>query len=260
MQTHKWLSYGDLAWTEPIITSPGDYAKETDFYVNTIKENAEIETNTLLHFGCGAGGHDFVFKRYFSVTGVDISESMLKVARKINPEVVYLSGDMRDIDLNESFDAVVIPDSIDYMVTLPELQSAITVACKHLKPGGVILIVAKVREEFQENNFCYSGTKDDIEITVFENNYIPKQNPSTYQAVMIYVIRKAGKLSSYTDCHTLGLFYENEWLSILENAGLKVKQVRLDGVYDSYIMAEGKYPMQVFVGVKPTGRMEANRR
>ena len=56
MQANMWLSYGDLAWTESIITSPGDYAEETDFYVNIIKENSEIEAKTLLHVGCGKQG------------------------------------------------------------------------------------------------------------------------------------------------------------------------------------------------------------
>jgi len=43
MRTNTWLSYGDLAWTESIIASPADYADETEFYVNIIKENAQTE-------------------------------------------------------------------------------------------------------------------------------------------------------------------------------------------------------------------------
>jgi len=252
MQTNNWLSYSDLAWTESIIASPADYKDEAGFYVNIIKENAKTETNTLLHLGCGAGGHDYIFKNYFQVTGVDISEGMLTIARRINPEVTYLHGDMRSIDLPERFDAVVIPDSIDYMVTLPELQSTIAAAYKHLKLGGVLLIVANTREEFWENNFCYTGAKDDVEITIFENNYIPKKNPTTYEATLVYLIRQKGKLSIHTDRHTLGLFSQTEWRSLLEDAGLDVKQVRLDGVYKPFILGEGDYPMQVFVSVKPT--------
>lgn len=251
MQTIRWPSYSDLAWTESIITSPGDYADETGFYVNIIKENSEIETKTLLHLGCGAGGNDYIFKNHFKVTGVDISEEMLGIAKKINPEVNYLHGDMRSIDLKECFDAVAVPDSIDYMATLPELEIAIGTACKHLKPGGVLLIVAKTREEFRENNFCYTGAKDDVEITIFENNYIPKPYRSTYEATLVYLIRKEGKLSIYTDWHTLGLFSQTVWLSLIRGAGLEVKQMRLDGAYDRFILGEGEYPMQVFVGVKP---------
>ena len=252
MQANSWLSYGDLAWTESIITSPGDYAEETDFYVKLIKENSRIETKTLLHLGCGAGGNDYIFKQHFRVTGVDISGKMLKIARNINPEVTYLYGDMRSIDLKERFDAVAVPDSIDYMATMPDLEVMIGVACKHLRPGGVLLIVAKTREEFRENNFCYTGAKDDIEITIFENNYIPNSDRATYEATLVYLIRRGGKLSIHTDRHILGLFSQTEWLSLLKGAGLEVKQIRLDGTYDRFILGEGEYPMQVLVGVMPT--------
>ncbi len=251
MQANKWLSYGDLAWTESIVTSSDDYADETDFYTNTIKESAEIKAETLLHLGCGAGGNDYIFKKHFKVTGVDISEDMLEIARKANPEVTYLLGDMRNIEMKEYFDAVAIPDSIDYMATLPELKSAIGTACKYLKPGGALLIVAKTREEFQENNFCYTGTNEEVEITIFENNYIPNTKRTTYEATLVYLIRRAGKLSIHTDNHKLGLFSQFEWLSLLHGAGLEVRQIRLEGVYDRFVLEKGEYPMQVFVGVKP---------
>ena len=57
MQRGTWLSYGELAWTEPIIAAPDDYADEALFYVNLIREHSSLEPATLLHLGCGAGGH-----------------------------------------------------------------------------------------------------------------------------------------------------------------------------------------------------------
>ncbi len=251
MRTHKWLSYSDLAWTESIVASPADYADETELYVNLIRENARTETRSLLHLGCGAGGHDYTFKKHFTITGVDISEEMLEIARKTNPEVTYVHGDMRSVDLNERFEVVAIPDSIDYMAALPDLRKAVAAACRHMVPGGVLLIVAKTREEFQENNFCYTGAEGDVEITIFENNYIPKQDPSTYEATLVYLIRQKGELSIHADNHRLGLFSHKEWLSLLEEAGLTVKESRIEGVYDPFILGQGEYPMKVFIGVKP---------
>jgi SAM-dependent methyltransferase len=251
MQTGIWLSYGELAWTEPIIAAPDDYAEEALFYVNLVREHSRIESRTLLHLGCGAGGHDSFFKKHFSVTGVDISEGMLEIARKTNPEVAYLKGDMRDVDLKERFDAVVIPDAIDYMATPGDLESAVATACRHLKPGGALLVVAKTAEEFQENNFCYTGAEGGVEITLFENNYIPKPYRSVYEATLVYLIRREGGLSIYTDRHLLGLFSQAQWLSLFKGAGLEVRQAKLESVYDRFILGEGRYPMQVFVGVKP---------
>lgn len=251
MQTNGWPAYNELAWTESVLAAPEEYAEETAFHIDLIRRHARIEPRTLLHPGCGAGGNDLTFKKHFRVTGVDVSEGMLGIARKVNPEVTYLRGDMRDFDLGEHFDAVAIPDSIDYMATLADLERAVDTACRHLRPGGVLLIVAKVRERFRENNFCYTGSRDDVEITVFENNYIPRAHPATYEATLVYLIRRAGELTIHTDRHVLGLFSRAQWLSVMNNAGLEVTQTPLDGVYDRFLLGDGEYPMEVFVGVKP---------
>ena len=251
MKSTKGLSYGDLAWTEPIIAPPGEYAGENELYVNIIREHARDDAKEILHLACGAGGNDFTFKKHFTVTGVDISQEMLAIAKELNPEVTYVLGDMRSVDLGKRFDAVVIPDSIDYAATLPELEMTIATACKHLKPDGVLLIVAKTREEFQENNFCYTGGKEDIEITVFENNHVCKTDRSSYEATIIYLIRRKEHLKIYTDRHVLGLFSHNEWLSTLRDAGLSVKHEKLEGFYDRFILGDGYYPMQAYIGIKP---------
>ena len=113
-------AYTDLAWVDMIVSSPEEVAEETELYSKTIKENAERETKTLLHLACGAGMNDYTFKKHFEVTGVDISQDMLSLAKELNPEIEYIHGDMRTIELGKNFDAVAIPDSIDYMKTKEE--------------------------------------------------------------------------------------------------------------------------------------------
>ena len=251
MHAGQWLSYGDLAWTEPILAPPGDCAAENEVYVNIIREHAGDDARQVLHLACGAGGNDFTFKKHFTVTGVDISEDMLAIAEKLNPEVTYVRGDMRSVDLGKRFDAVVIPDSIDYAATLADLEMTIATACKHLRPGGVLLIVAKTREEFRENNFCYTGSKDGIQVTVFERGGGGGKDRSTYEATIVYLIRQKGRLDVYSDRHVLGLFSEQEWLAALQNAGLLVRQEKMDSVYDRFILGEGTYPMRIFVAARP---------
>ncbi len=107
----------------------------------------------MLHLGNGAGGHDAYFKQHFTVTGVDLSRTMLDKARAAHPDVEYIEADMRTVRLGRQFDVVVIPDSIDYMVTEDDLRNALQTCIVHLKSGGVLLIVAKTAETFQNNNF-----------------------------------------------------------------------------------------------------------
>jgi SAM-dependent methyltransferase len=248
----KWPSYSKLAWTEPIVGPPEEYADDTEVFARIIREHSKIKPETLLHLGCGAGGNDYTFKRYFKVTGIDISNDMLEIAKKLNPEAVYHNQDMRTVKLEEYFDAVAIPDSIGYMVTVKDLKRAIFSAYKHLKPGGVLLITALIKEGFMENNFFYTGSQKDIEITVFENNYIADPAETTYEATIIHLIRKKGKLEIHSDCHTIGLFKLATWLDILKEFEFEVKQIKMEHSYDRFILGEGKYPLIIFACTKPS--------
>jgi hypothetical protein len=57
----------------------------------------------------------------FSSDGRRYGQSMLDIARIIKTEISYNLGDMRNIKLGEVFEAVVVPDSIDYMQTENDL-------------------------------------------------------------------------------------------------------------------------------------------
>ncbi len=251
LKKNEWKAYSEFAWVDTIVCSPEDVTAETELYIKAIKENSKIETKTILHLACGAGMNDYTFKKHFEVTGVDISENMLSLAKKLNPEIEYIYGDMRAIELEKKFDAVAIPDSIDYMKTEEELRKVIVTANKHLKPGGVLLIVAHPKETFKENNFVYTGEKGDIEITIFENNYITRKNDSIYEATIIYLIRNKGKLETYTDIHTLGLFYKKTWISLLEEEGFEIKETKEEHFYNEYMLEEGEYPLYIFTCIKP---------
>lgn len=244
----EWRAYSELAWTEHILAPPEEYREETELLINAIKEHSVIEVKTVLHLGCGAGGNDYIFKNYYKVTGIDISEKMLEIARELNPEVTYHHGDMRTIELGEVFDAVVVPESIDYMRTENELLSAMMTAQKHLKPGGIFLAVANIAERFSENSFVYSGSRGDTEITVFENDYIPAHPGTTYEAILVYLIRREDKLEIYNDRHVLGLFKQDVWLDMLKKSRFDiVNQINIDHAYDRFITGEGKYRQLMFM-------------
>ncbi len=245
-----WIAYNELAWTEDWLADPAEYEQEVMAYVNLIKRSAVKPLRTLLHLGSGAGGHDTIFKRHFTVTGVDLSLGMLNKARKTHPDIEYIEGDMRTLRLNRKFDAVAIPDSIDYMVSQEDLQKAIQTAVMHLKTGGVLLVVAKTEEIFQNNNFAYTGEKGGIHMTLLENNYINPFRPNTYEASFVYLIRQKGELTIHTDHHVLGLFSQATWDEVFKNAGMTVQKENLDDIYKPYLLNKGEYPLIVFVGQK----------
>jgi hypothetical protein len=157
---------------------------------------------------------------------------------------------MRTIRLNRQFDAVAIPDGIDYMASQEDLQQAIQTAVMHLKTGGVLLVVAKTEEIFQNNNFAYTGERDGVHVTVLENNFINPFRPNTYEATLVYLIRQQGELTIHTDHQVLGLFSQAIWDEVFKNAGMTMRKTSLEGIYDAHVLNGGQYPLIVFVGQK----------
>jgi SAM-dependent methyltransferase len=245
-----WLAYNELAWTDALLVDPADCESEVLGFVAALREASPHNLQSLLHLGSGAGAYDRVFKRYFSVTGVDASPGMLALARASNPEVEYIEGDMRTLRLGRVFDAVVIPDSIDYMVTRDDLDAALHTAALHLRPGGAVLVVAKPAETFRDNNFAYVGERDGVHVTLLENNRVDPARPGCYEATLVYLVRRDGELSIYTDRHLLGLFARRAWDKAFAAAGLDVDAVPLEGAYDQYLLGDGYYPQTIFVGGK----------
>lgn len=224
----KQRLYSDLSWTWPIISPVEDYIEETELFSKLIREHSKIEVKTLLHLGCGGGHNDYTFKKHFKVTSVDISEDMLGLAKKLNPEVNYKYGDMRTIQLGEKYDAVTILDSINYVKTVEDLQRTFITTYEHLKPGGVFLtFVEQIAEQFkQHNTTCSTHSQGDVEITFIENYYDPDLTDTNYEATFIYLIRVGGKLEVHKDRHLCGIFKLETWLELLKATGFEVKQVK----------------------------------
>ena len=99
-----------------------DYQAECDLLERIFEKHSRFTVRSLLDIGCGTGNHDFILaKRGYRVTGVDMSENMIAVARskagrsKKNP--VFYRMDMRNVQLDRQFDAVfVLLGAFEYLL------------------------------------------------------------------------------------------------------------------------------------------------
>lgn len=228
--------YNDLAWTWPIISPPEEYVEEAEIIADAIKKYSKITARTLLNLGCGGGHEDFTLKKYFNITGVDLSENMLKLARELNPENYYLIGDFTSIRLKGRYDSV-IATSLMYMKTEEKLKSAFQTAHEHLSSGGVfILFVEKTLENFKQNDtFSSTHISGDIEIVYLENSYDPDPSDTTFELTLLYLIRRKGELKIEKDSHLCGLFSFDTWHELLYQIGFEVtiKEVKLKTALES---------------------------
>jgi SAM-dependent methyltransferase len=100
----------------------------------------------ILDIACGAGRHVLAFARLGArVTGVDLSKTLLKIARKrirrYGFPVTLVHGDMRDLAYDGRFDGATIWfTSLGYFSTVAEDRRVVRGLAAALKPGGWWLI------------------------------------------------------------------------------------------------------------------------
>jgi cyclopropane fatty-acyl-phospholipid synthase-like methyltransferase len=230
LQVGQCRLYGDLAWTWPIISPPSDYAEEANRFCELLRRFGGEPVTSLLHLGCGGGHLDWTLKQLFEIVGVDLSAEMLRLARGLNTQVAYLQGDLRTVRLRRSFDAVIVADAIDYMLTADDLRSAFFTAFEHLRPGGVFCTYAEITpgswlQNETDVRIRKSGT---TEIVFVENRYDPDASDSTVEDVHVHIMRASGRLRVEADRHVLGIFGLDVWRSLLVEVGFDVRLLERD--------------------------------
>ncbi|MDQ3907682.1 MAG: class I SAM-dependent methyltransferase [Acidobacteriota bacterium] len=90
-----------------------DYVSRTLAYVDKVLEGVP-RGSRVLDLGCGTGEPvaSYLVRRGFRVVGVDQSEKMLEIARRVVPEAELIRADMVDVELNGKFFAAVAWDSV----------------------------------------------------------------------------------------------------------------------------------------------------
>ncbi|MCI4347741.1 MAG: class I SAM-dependent methyltransferase, partial [Thermoplasmata archaeon] len=180
-----------------------------------------------LDVACGTGRHlRFLSSRYRS-TGVDASPQMLRVARRRNPGVRLVRGDMRSFRLRQQFDVVsCLFSAIGHVRTLSGLRRTIENFARHLKPGGMVLI-----EPWLTPTMFHGGTVHLLTV----NTPDLKIARATYSAVrgrqsilrMHYLIAEKGRgVRHTTTTEVSGLFERATTLRMLRKAGLQARFFR----------------------------------
>ena len=93
----------------------------------------------VLDLGCGNGQKTACLANRFDVTGVDISEEQLRLARAEIPDATFLHADLAELEVPaESYDAVTAFYSISH-VPRDEHAALFGKVARWLRPGGLFL-------------------------------------------------------------------------------------------------------------------------
>lgn len=128
--------------------------------------------NDILDIACGTGRHALeMAKRGYNVTGIDISESMLKVAMKKASEqklhINFVKKDMMGLDLKREFDAAyILFNTLTLLTRNEDLIKFFNGMNNSLRENGLLVIeVGNLWSYIAEGNFSNSLSKRDEEKT-----------------------------------------------------------------------------------------------
>lgn len=133
--------------------------------------------NTALDVGCGCGGRisDLLIKEGFSITGIDASGEMIKIAKQNYPEINFIQADICEWQSDKKFDLIIAWDSI-FHLSYNEHKPVITKLTSILNPKGIIIYTfgddtGEHYSDWLNDSFRYSsiGINGNIK-TLIENN------------------------------------------------------------------------------------------
>lgn len=113
--------------------------KELEHFVSSLPDGG-----TILDAGCGPGRDCKYFTtRGFSVTGVDLSDELLKIAHEEAPSATLLKQDLRDLHFpEESFDGIWSCTSLLHLER-SDVPKVLASLYKFLKPNGLLFVSVK---------------------------------------------------------------------------------------------------------------------
>lgn len=115
--------------------SGADVHGEAGFCAGLVDPGASV-----LDAGCGTGRVAVeLARRGFRCVGVDVSSSMLDVARTAAPELEWVLADLSGLDLGQTFDVVVAAGNVIPLLAAGTESATIDRLAAHVAPNGVLV-------------------------------------------------------------------------------------------------------------------------
>ncbi|MEW2566866.1 class I SAM-dependent methyltransferase [Streptomyces sp. NPDC047070] len=182
---------------------------------------------SLLDVACGTGAHLRHFAQLFDkVEGLELSDAMLSMARTAVPAAVLHGGDMRDLSLGRSYDAITCMfGSIAYLQDTAELTATLRSFAEHLTPGGVVAVDPWW---FLETALDRHVSGDTVTVgagTLTRVSHTERRGHTSHMVVHYVVADPDSGVQHFAESHTLTLFTRAEYEEAFTRAGLEVAYV-----------------------------------
>ena len=204
-----------------------DYVGEAG-YVDAIIKKYASGSDSILDFGCGTGLLDVELANLgYNMTGVDISEKMLEIARSRHSTQEFILGDIREVRVGRCFDVIVsLFHVMSYLTTNHDLEAALLSARAHLAPGGLLIFdcwygpavltdlpVVRVKRLENENISV---------VRIAEPTVRYNENVVDVKYEILVVDRNTGMQEQLRETHSMRYFFAPEIEALLQTSRFEI--------------------------------------
>jgi daunosaminyl-N,N-dimethyltransferase/N-dimethyltransferase len=198
-----------------------DYAADARRVRNFLESEGIPDGSRVVEAACGTGSHLLHLSEWYEVSGYDLGEGMLEVAREKLPDVPLSRADMRDHVVTPPADALLcLFSSIGY--AFPDETLIATLGCfaASVRPGGVVLVEPWLRPADYRDGSAHLHTYDDEEIKVARASVAQAEGRLTILEEHWVVARANVGTESFVDHDELWMYTDEEMAAAFEAAGL----------------------------------------
>lgn len=216
-------SYSDFAYIyDRLMRDDVDYEKWADYIENLFGMHG-VNPTLICDLACGTGNITIpLAKRGYDMTGVDISEDMLNLAREKSQglDILYLCQSLTRLDLYGTMDAFLcMIDGINYVISPKLLIDAFSrMRTCFMNPDAVFIFDISTRHKLKNvignNTFIHSDR--DIFYS-WQNRYIESKNLS--DMMLTFFVRDKKNYRRFEERHIQRAYSESEIRFMLKKAG-----------------------------------------
>ena len=209
-----------------------DYDADVKFLADFFRK---YHCRSVIDIGCGTGNHALrVSKMDYQVTGVDVSSTMLEIAKAKDKEakIKFIKGDMKKLEKvvpkGQRFDAAICLGQVfSHLMTNKDVQALLNELHKILKQNGLFVFSARNAKKINEEclnklRLDHMINEEKLQLLVLTYNTRDLQDSNIIVWNPIYLIKQNSKVDLQIKEHKLRWFEFSTLKKIITEKGFKI--------------------------------------
>lgn len=231
------MMYEAFASVYDVLMADVDYPGWARYILSLAREN-EVTVTRAADCACGTGSFTIeLAKSNIQITGIDISEEMLRLAgeksRSNGLRIPFIRQDMRKLTLHRPVDALFcVCDGVNYLTRPGDVKAFFLAAHQALRAGGGFFFDLSSDDKIQNRlgDRCLGG--DDERVSYIWQNHFDADTHVLQMDLTFFVKEANGMYRRFTETHFQRAHQSDEIIRWLKEASFENIQIYGDRTFE----------------------------